>query len=219
MEDDARDIMPVIVHGRYHPDVSVPGPVAALATWHGPMRVNSWLCATAPGQALLIDTGCDFAALEAALARRALQPAALLLTHDHPDHIAALGEIRRTWPGLPVHAPRLDPVPGADLFTAPCTLATAGTAVRCLALPGHTDGSAGYLVELPGQPPLLFCGDALFAGSIGGPRFSFEAARRSLGRLVDCLCPQTVVCPGHGPPTTIALETRHNPFLSGWSFS
>lgn len=64
--------------------------------------------------------------------------------------------------------------------------------------------------------PQLFCGDTLFAGSIGRTDLwggSFEEIMDSLrGKLMQ-LPDETIVHPGHGPVTTIGRERELNPFL------
>jgi len=64
---------------------------------------------------------------------------------------------------------------------------------------------------------VIFCGDLLFAGSIGRtdlPGGSMSAMRTSLQWLLR-LPDDTQVYPGHGPPTTIGRERAANPYLQG----
>ncbi|MCI0434088.1 MAG: hypothetical protein L0271_10710 [Gemmatimonadetes bacterium] len=61
----------------------------------------------------------------------------------------------------------------------------------------------------------------LFAGSIGRtdlPLSDPDAMERSLA-LVSTFDPDTVVYPGHGPPTNIGQELATNPFLAGYAGS
>ena len=203
-----------IVHGRHQPQVVLPGQVVRVPSLYGGgMEVNAWVLGSdGPGPALIIDTGTDGAAIAEVLGAREWKAAALFLTHDHPDHVAALAELKRRFPALAVHAPALDAVSGAKLFEPPCDLEIGGFLIRCLPTPGHTDGSTSFRVDLP-TGPVCFTGDAVFAGSIGGPRFSFEAAKRSLREQIIGLPPATLICPGHGPASSIALEIHQNPFL------
>ena len=62
----------------------------------------------------------------------------------------------------------------------------------------------------------LLAGDVLFAGSIGRTDLHGgdpDAMMRSLAGKVLPLPDDTLVLPGHGPPTTIGRERRSNPFL------
>ena len=62
---------------------------------------------------------------------------------------------------------------------------------------------------------LVFTGDALFAGSVGGTTLEedrlrqLENIRKNLFTLPD----ELIVCPGHGPCSTIGIERRYNPFF------
>ncbi len=72
--------------------------------------------------------------------------------------------------------------------------------------PGHTEGSASFLVP---SHAVLFSGDTLFAGSCGRTDVAGGSPARmimSLRRLQN-LPPETRVLPGHGPETTIGKET------------
>jgi glyoxylase-like metal-dependent hydrolase (beta-lactamase superfamily II) len=76
---------------------------------------------------------------------------------------------------------------------------------RVLHLPGHTPGSAGFYDETNG---ILFSGDTLFRGDRGRtdlPGGNEEEIQKSLKRLFS-MKSGTVVCPGHGPATTIKEE-------------
>ena len=62
----------------------------------------------------------------------------------------------------------------------------------------------------------VLSGDTLFAGSIGRT----DLWGGSYGRLVSAirnkilsLPDETLVCPGHGPSTTVIEEKLHNPYL------
>jgi glyoxylase-like metal-dependent hydrolase (beta-lactamase superfamily II) len=55
-------------------------------------------------------------------------------------------------------------------------------------------------------------GDALFASSMGGCKISYEAGLGTNRSELFSLSDDTVVCPGHGPLTTIGEEKAHNPF-------
>jgi len=63
---------------------------------------------------------------------------------------------------------------------------------------------------------VLIAGDALFQGSIGRtdlPGGSLPLLLKSINEQLLVLPPTTTVLCGHGPNTTIAAETRFNPFL------
>jgi glyoxylase-like metal-dependent hydrolase (beta-lactamase superfamily II) len=67
-----------------------------------------------------------------------------------------------------------------------------------------------------GETDLLFSGDVLFAGSIGRsdlPGGSPDDMTKSLREVILPLDDEVIVCPGHGPQTTIGRERLTNPFL------
>lgn len=202
-----------IARGRYRPLVPLPEGLVRICTRQRQLEVNAWILANpASGEAILIDTGADARPLLGQLAARQWKARLLLLTHDHPDHIAALPELRAALPELKVYSPPLDFVDGTTPLPDSGKIGSPLGEISCLPTPGHTDGGTTYHVAL-GPHSFAFVGDALFAGSIGGPRHSYSEALRSLRESVFPLSQETILCPGHGPATTIALEAKHNPFL------
>ncbi len=82
--------------------------------------------------------------------------------------------------------------------------------------PGHTEGSVCFLLEVDGEPPILFSGDHLFAGSVGRTDLPGGDYDQLMASIVDKILPlddDVRVLPGHGPTTTIGAERRSNPFL------
>ena len=74
-------------------------------------------------------------------------------------------------------------------------------------VPGHSSDSVAYRVE-----NLLFTGDALSAGMVGSTASSYGRSilADSLNRKIFTLPGETIVLPGHGPPTTVEAERRFN---------
>ena len=58
--------------------------------------------------------------------------------------------------------------------------------------------------------PVAVVGDAIFAGSMGGGIVSYEDALRTNREKIMTLPNKTVLCPGHGPMTTIAEEKKNS---------
>lgn len=202
-----------IARARYRPDVSLPDGLVCIPTRQRQLEVNAWILADpATGEALIFDTGADARPVLGHLASRQWKARQLFLTHDHPDHTEALPELRAALPGLAVFSPALDFVPGTTTLPDHGRIPTALGELSCLPTPGHTDGGTTYYLHT-GKFSFAFVGDALFAGSIGGPRHSYSDALTSLREKVLTLPPDTLLCPGHGPATTIHLESIHNPFL------
>lgn len=181
-------------------------------------------------RAILADPGQDAADLIAWLDENGLSPEAILLTHGHFDHITAVPDLQKRWPGMPVAIHPLDePMLGHPMNLwppeYPATPKPANLvdvrewakshpewSLEILHTPGHTPGSCCFLFT---ADALLLSGDTLFAGSCGRTDFpggNAEEMAASLKRLAR-LPPETRVVPGHGASTTIARETASNPFM------
>jgi hydroxyacylglutathione hydrolase len=92
----------------------------------------------------------------------------------------------------------------------------AGMTFTAVHTPGHTRGSTCFLMEVEGEPPVLFSGDHLFQGSIGRtdlPGGSFDDLMASMAAKILPMDDAVQVLPGHGPTTTVGRERRFNPFL------
>ena len=83
--------------------------------------------------------------------------------------------------------------------------------ITLLHTPGHTPGG---ICLLAGK--FLISGDTLFELSIGRTDFpggSHSQLLRSIKDKLFVLPDDVVVCPGHGPRTSIGMERKNNPFV------
>ena len=185
----------------------------------GPLAENCYLVWGEGKQAWIIDPGTDFDLIEQEVNARGLTPVCVVLTHGHFDHLGALDEVLRRWPGLPVvlrppfYVHQHEP---ASLIEAGETWACGGIEARLIPTPGHTPGGQCILIEKDVPAPLCFTGDTIFQESIGRtdlPGGSYATLNESLKRLVAELAPETTLLPGHGPATTMAHERNANPYL------
>lgn len=136
-------------------------------------------------------------------------------THGHPDHTNG-NEQARALTGAPV-AGHQDLPAGADVTVADGQdLAIGSLRLRCFHVPGH---AADHLALYEPTWKLLFTGDLLFVGKVGGTQNDTDARTEwdSLQRLLNAVTDDTTVWPGHDygarPSSTIALEKATNPFL------
>ncbi len=142
----------------------------------------------------------------------------ILITHKHSDHCDATAEIAAAFPAAQIVMHELDVHAIGSLASKALHVRDGeelpfgdDTAIRMLHTPGHTDGSSSYLFKTA-----LFTGDTLFAGSIGGAFgdvTGYDDILNNVRSKIFTLPDDTVLMPGHGPPTTVALEKAHNPFF------
>lgn len=170
-------------------------------------------------ECVVIDPAHDADAIASAVAGRTVK--AILLTHGHDDHIAAVGAFR----GLvnaPVYLHRDDWMLWDRVFpgTKPDhgiddgeTFDVAGARLVALHTPGHSPGSVSFRLESEGT---VFTGDTLFQGGPGatGRSFSdFPTIIESIKSRLLALPADTVVRTGHGASTTVGAEA---PQLEEW---
>ena len=179
------------------------------------------------GKAWIVDPGQEPGRIIDLLAKKGLEPAAILLTHGHFDHIGGVPGLLEKFPALPVYVHEKDrqmfghPLnqlpPEYTSFEKPRNLATLDNlegleGLEILETPGHTPGGVCYYFP---KDKLLLSGDTLFAGSVGRtdlPGGDMATLMDSLKKLT-ALPDDTLVIPGHGMHTRIALEKSGNPFL------
>lgn len=142
----------------------------------------------------------------------------ILITHKHADHCDATADVAKAFPGAQIVMHQLD-VAAIGTLAGDALLVRDGeslpfgdaSSIRMVHTPGHTDGSSCYLFQ-----GALFSGDTLFAGSVGGAygdASTYDDILNSVKSKLFTLPGETVVMPGHGPPTTIDSEHDHNPFF------
>jgi hydroxyacylglutathione hydrolase len=186
-----------------------------VTTSQGGNAVNCFL-AWDPGtrEAALFDTGWEASPIISLVERERLAVRHLFITHSHQDHVAALKPLRSRFAEMAVHpGPRGGRAGARETVAAPVALG--GLRVRRRQVPGHAEDGVVWLVEgWPDRaPPAVFAGDTLFAGSMARGFVSAALLRQSVREQVLSLPRDTLVCPGHGPVTTVAEELEHNPFF------
>lgn len=195
----------------------------------GMLATNCYLVADEQGRCAVIDPGSATEKILAKADEAGFHIEAILLTHNHFDHVmAAPGIQRATGARLYIHprdedglAPEVagrrgylrEPYvrPRVDGYLEEGGQVQVGDlCFRVLHTPGHTLGSVTLLCG-----ELMFSGDTLFAGTCGRcdlPGGSLEQMYRSLARLARLEGDYTVL-PGHMEATTLETERQTNPYV------
>jgi hydroxyacylglutathione hydrolase len=188
----------------------------------GPTQTNCYVVRanSDADDAVVVDPGYDI--------RPQFGVAAILVTHCHWDHLGGIAGLAEAT-GAPVYMPESEAAvlenPQAFYPDQPIrpyspdvrledgdTIEAAGLAFETVAVPGHSPGHVAFATD-----GVLFSGDVIFAGGVGRtdlPYADWDTLVESIRLLVDRFPRETVVYPGHGPPTTLGAELAGNPFLA-----
>lgn len=201
----------------------------------GPAQTNAYLIADSETKdAAVIDPSWDGHVILAAAQQRGWRIAHLWYTHAHFDHIGGAGAIADALNPLPLVALHpndhvlwraggggamfgfdIDPGPEPTIDFAHGQILKLGTVeFQVRFTPGHTTGHCIFYVASAG---VCFCGDLIFAGSVGRTDFpggSWTQLVDSIKTQVYSLPDDTRLLSGHGPVTTVGEEKRNNPFVS-----
>jgi hydroxyacylglutathione hydrolase len=159
----------------------------------------------------LFDAGIEPATLFGIRDRRNLKVDSIFITHTHEDHVAALKDIAAKTSAR-VFGPSLESVSGAASVQEGNRFQIGNLKVEARLTNGHSPGGISYIIEGL-SVPVAVVGDSLFAGSMGGAPNAYSLALSNNREKLLTLPADTVVCPGHGPMTTVGEERRHNPFV------
>ena len=199
----------------------------------GPFQVNCYILAVENNsKAIIIDPGDEEKKIRRVLDTHSLEPALIINTHGHIDHIGCNDKF-----GVPVYIHSLDLAMLNDpklnlshlLQPRPSHIQSQVKVIEdkekielgliqleVMHTPGHTPGGICLLLKKP-QNNILFSGDTLFYQGVGRTDFPgadegqlIKSIREKLFKLPE----DTVIYPGHGMPSTIGEEMKNNPFIS-----
>lgn len=201
----------------------------------GPLQTNCYILSKEQS-CIIFDPGEEPQKIIQYIQTQKLKPLAVLLTHAHFDHIGAVDAIREQYqipayihekeakwlmePELngsqrwfPDHPLRQKPA--ENLLSGEQDIQIGPFQFQIFETPGHSPGSISYYLK---ENEMVFSGDVLFQNSVGRTDLPGGNELVLFQSIIDHLLPltdDTIVCPGHGPVTTIKDEKDHNPFLRG----
>jgi glyoxylase-like metal-dependent hydrolase (beta-lactamase superfamily II) len=192
------------------------GPFDGLAQFNTPfgdMTVNAYLVwDPASKDAAAFDTGGDCSGILEKLRASALALRYIFLTHTHGDHVYDLDRLREKT-GAPAFVSSLEPLPEAESVEPGQEFPLGSLRITGRLTWGHSRGGMTWVISGLARP-VAIVGDALFAGSMGGGLVSYPDALRTNREEIFSLPGDTILCPGHGPMTTLREECEHNPFFA-----
>lgn len=171
---------------------------------------NTFLVAS-QGEALVIDPGSFDRQLLGLIEDNRLRVTGVLLTHWHRSHTDGLRTMGRIYDFASYSF-----YPGTSACR--CTELRDGDRVPfgsmeavCIETPGHSRDSLTFRAG-----GCLFTGDTLMAGEIGSTAGAAErrCLLHSIWRKILPWPEDTLIFPGHGPPTRVGIEKRFSPSLA-----
>ncbi|WP_018970594.1 MBL fold metallo-hydrolase [Rubritalea marina] len=180
----------------YQPRVTTPHALHMITSPFGHLGVNAYIV-TSNGESIIFDTGTDSTELH----RIAPNPKHLCITHNHPDHNQGMQEFE----SCTIFTP--------DSLNPGDSISIGSLGIEVIDSSGHFSPARTYLIH-GDSSPIAIVGDAIFAGSIGKiPGNKYNSGLKTIRENILNLDPSTILCPGHGPLTTVAQELLHNPFF------
>jgi glyoxylase-like metal-dependent hydrolase (beta-lactamase superfamily II) len=200
----------------------------------GPAQTNAYLIADPQTrEAAVIDPSWDGKLILSEAQKRGWRIAHLWYTHAHFDHIGGAAEIADALNPLPLVALhpndhvlwraggggalfgfKIDPGPEPTIdFVQGMKMKLGSNEFEVRFTPGHTPG---HCVLVCAGEKVCFCGDLIFAGSVGRtdlPGGDWDALVNSIKTQIFTLPDETRLLSGHGPETTVGREKMYNPFV------
>jgi len=203
-----------LAQNEYRPAAREMEGLAMFNTTYHDMTVNAFLAWDPKSrEAIVFDTGADCRPVLEHVKRNKLTVKLILLTHAHPDHIADLSRLKNET-GAPVYISEREPTSGAETISEGHEFNVGNLKAKALLTWGHSPGGMTFFVTGLAHP-IAVVGDSIFAGSMGGGNISYEEAIKNNVEKILTLPDETIICPGHGPMTTVGEEKAHNPFFAG----
>ena len=174
-----RSSLLALAQDEYHPGpLRLPPGLTMFSTPWDDFEVHSYLLWD-PGlgeeeevPAAAFDTGSDVSEMMQFLKTNSLVLGQIFLTHGHGDHVFDLDRLVETSRASALIGEK-EMVPGAQHFCAGKEFGVGNLRIETRSTWGHTRGGITYVIHGL-ERPVAIVGDALFAGSMGGPMISYE---------------------------------------------
>lgn len=165
-------------------------------------------------EAALFDTGWDAEPIIKMVEENQLELKHLFITHTHEDHIAAITPLRARFPKVRLHS-NAKSAPPEQRIRFNDFIHLGNLRITNRETPGHAEDGVTYVVgNFPEDAPnAAIVGDCIFAGSIGRGFVSTDLLKLKIREQIFSLPDGTLICPGHGPFSTVDLEKANNPFF------
>lgn len=198
----------------------------------GPLETNCYVTwDDSTRKAAVIDPGGDLDRVLVTIDHRGLVVERVLLTHGHPDHTFHAGDLaKRFGARVAMHEAdnvqqeavlevaklyydmsEYEPFKLDDILSDDEELTLGDSRITVLHTPGHSQGGVCFSTDAG-----VFCGDTIFARSIGRTDFpggSYETLLQSIREKILTLDDDTPLHPGHGASTSVGAERKLNPFI------
>jgi glyoxylase-like metal-dependent hydrolase (beta-lactamase superfamily II) len=165
-------------------------------------------------EAALFDTGFTADPIFALMDENKLQLKHIFITHTHSDHVACIEAIRTKYSKAHLHTDAKAAPPEHKNRRNDC-VHLGSLRITNRDTPGHAEDGVTYVVGNWSEdaPHVAIVGDCIFAGSMGGAKDHGPLAKQKVRDQVLSLPKDTLICPGHGPLTTVGEQKEHNPFF------
>jgi glyoxylase-like metal-dependent hydrolase (beta-lactamase superfamily II) len=157
--------------------------------------------------AIIIDPGTVTKEILLQIEREQLNLEAVLITHNHESHLKGLATLRKIYTPKIYAADYEVADRETQILKDDGILRIGGLQVGYMSVPGHTPDSMVFKIG-----KVLFTGDALTASTLGSTTNTY-AERMLLAAVHNKILSQhddTVIMPGHGPPSSVAAEKKFN---------
>jgi glyoxylase-like metal-dependent hydrolase (beta-lactamase superfamily II) len=163
-------------------------------------------------EVMMIDAGKYDPRFETFVKDNGLNLTTIFITHDHADHVEGLHKCAKRFGAQVIAGTDRPGGYPADRVVAHGDEVQIGRLTgKVVSTPGHTP--VGLSLIFPG---MIFSGDALFAGAVGGTGTpeTYQTQHDAIEEHLLSLPDSYEIHSGHGPASTVRIERLHNPFFT-----